>query len=64
MEAVIICKGDFPKKEYPRELLRRADVIICCDGALEAFLRNRDKIFKTAATLMSSSGIWTLFPGD
>ena len=46
MEAVIICKGDFPKKEYPRELLRRADVIICCDGALEAFLRNRDKIFK------------------
>ncbi len=46
MEAVIICKGDFPKKEYPRELLRRADVVICCDGALEAFLRNRDKIFK------------------
>ncbi len=45
-EAVIICNGDFPKKEYPRELLRRADVIICCDGALEAFLRNRDRIFK------------------
>ena len=45
-EAVIICNGDFPRKEYPRELLRRADVIICCDGALEAFLRNRDRIFK------------------
>ncbi len=45
-EAVILCNGDFPRKEYPRELLRRADVIICCDGALEAFLRNRDRIFK------------------
>ena len=47
MEAVIIGNGDFPKKEYPCELLRRADVIICCDGALRAFLRNRDKIFKS-----------------
>lgn len=46
MEAVIIGGGDFPKKEYPRELLRRADVIICCDSALDSFLRNRDKIFK------------------
>lgn len=45
MEAVIIGNGDFPKKEYPRELLRRADVIVCCDGALKAFLRNRDSIF-------------------
>ena len=45
-EDVIICNGDFPRKEYPRELIRRADVIVCCDGALEAFLRNRDRIFK------------------
>lgn len=48
MEAVIIGNGDFPKKEYPRELLRRADVIVCCDGALKAFLRNRDRIFKNS----------------
>ena len=46
MEAVILECGDFPKKEYPRELLRRADVIICCDRALDTFLRHRDKIFK------------------
>lgn len=46
MEAVIIGNGDFPKKEYPREIIRRADVILCCDGALRAFLRNRGKIFK------------------
>lgn len=46
MEAVILGGGDFPKKEYPREILRRADVIICCDSALDTFLRNRDKIFK------------------
>ncbi len=45
--AVIIGGGEFPKKEYPRELIRRADVIVCCDGnALKAFLRNRGKIFK------------------
>ena len=45
--AVIIGGGDFPKKEYPRELIRQADVIVCCDGnAFKAFLRNRDNIFK------------------
>ncbi len=45
-KAVIIGAGDFPKKEYPRDLVRRADVIICCDGnALKAFLRNRGRIF-------------------
>ena len=46
MNAVIIGNGAFPKKEYPRELLRRADLIVCCDRGLEAFLRNRDSIFK------------------
>ncbi|MBR5175620.1 MAG: thiamine diphosphokinase [Bacteroidales bacterium] len=44
--AVIIGGGDFPKKEYPRELIRRADVLVCCDGnALKAFLRHRKSIF-------------------
>ena len=37
--AVIICNGDFPKKEYPLYLLRTADRIVCCDGALAAYLR-------------------------
>lgn len=44
--AVIIGGGDFPRKPFPRELIRRADVIVCCDGnALKAFLRNRERIF-------------------
>ena len=44
--AVIIGGGDFPRKPYPRELILRADVIVCCDGnALKAFLRNREGIF-------------------
>ena len=44
--AVIIGGGEFPRKPYPRELIRRADVIVCCDGhALKAFLRNRESIF-------------------
>ncbi len=43
---VIIAGGDFPKKEYPRLLVREADIIVCCDGsALKAFLRNRKAIF-------------------
>ncbi|MBQ6287389.1 MAG: thiamine diphosphokinase [Bacteroidales bacterium] len=50
--AVIIGGGEFPKKEYPRELIRTADIIICCDGnALKAFIRNRERIFKDKGRL-------------
>ena len=42
---VIICDGKFPKKEYPRYLIRSADFIICCDGALKKFLRASEAIF-------------------
>lgn len=42
---VIICDGSFPKTEYPRYLIRSADFIICCDGALVKFLRNAKGIF-------------------
>ena len=44
-DVVIICDGDFPKKEYPQYLGRSADFIICCDGALTKFLRHSKKIF-------------------
>ena len=42
---VIICDGKFPKTEYPRYLIRSADFIICCDGALLKFIRNSKSIF-------------------
>lgn len=42
---VIIGDGKFPKTEYPRYLIRQADFIICCDGALLKFLRNSEAIF-------------------
>ena len=45
--AVIICDGKFPTTEYPRYLIRTADFIICCDGALKKFLRNSKAIFGT-----------------
>ena len=32
MDAVILCSGDFPRKEYPLYLLRNADVLVCCDS--------------------------------
>lgn len=43
--AVIICNGDFPRKEYPRYLIKTADLIVCCDGALQTFLRHSAGIF-------------------
>lgn len=42
---VIICDGKFPQTEYPRYLIRSADVVICCDGALMKFIRNSQAIF-------------------
>ena len=32
----IVCNGQFPRKEYPLYLLRSADTVVCCDGALQA----------------------------
>lgn len=46
MTGVILGAGDFPRKEYPLYLLKTADVIICCDDALEGFLKHRDNIFE------------------
>ena len=43
--AVIIDNGDFPKKEYPRYLLRNADYVVCCDGALTKYFRNMEAVF-------------------
>ena len=45
--AVIVCNGEFPKKEYPRYLIQSADLVICCDSArnvarLEALGRTPD----------------------
>ena len=42
---IIICDGDFPKTEYPRYLIKTADFVICCDGALAKFIRNSRSIF-------------------
>lgn len=30
---VILCNGEFPKKEYPLYLLETAGIIVCCDSA-------------------------------
>ena len=32
--------GQFPKKEYPLYLLESADFVVCCDGALDTYLRH------------------------
>lgn len=50
-QAVIIGNGDFPKKAYPRELIRQADIIVCCDRGFLSFLRHREGIFKDGKRL-------------
>ena len=32
----ILANGQFPRKEFPLYLLRAADAVVCCDGALMA----------------------------
>ena len=48
MDATILCNGSFPRKDYPRYLLRKADRIVCCDGALVPFLRHAEAVFGEA----------------
>ena len=38
--AVIVGNGQFPKKEYPLYLLESADYVVCCDGAIDTYLRH------------------------
>ena len=38
--AAIVGNGQFPKKEYPLYLLESADCVVCCDGALDTYLRH------------------------
>lgn len=33
MTAAILANGEFPRKEYPRWLLRNAEIVVCCDSA-------------------------------
>lgn len=39
MTVTIICNGEFPRTEYPRYLISSADITICCDEAVETFIR-------------------------
>ena len=48
MDATILCNGSFPRKDYPRYLLRKAGRIVCCDGALVPFLRHAEAVFGEA----------------
>lgn len=38
-DIVILCNGSFPRKAYPLSLMDRADVLVCCDGALGQLAR-------------------------
>ena len=36
---VILCNGEFPRKDYPLYLLESAEAVVCCDGAAAKYMR-------------------------
>lgn len=44
-DVVIICAGDFPRREYPRWLITNADAVVVCDSAFKTWLANAPKLF-------------------
>lgn len=38
MTIAIIADGEFPGTEYPQYLIKNADAVVCCDGALVKYL--------------------------
>lgn len=35
----IVANGQFPRREYPLYLLKKADHVLCCDGAISSLLK-------------------------
>ena len=48
MTAAILANGAFPRREYPRYLLKSADIVVCCDSAVN-FARLQDMGIEPAA---------------
>lgn len=44
-DVVIIGNGEFPRKEYPRYLIKSADLVVCCDRGAEKFIRSSKSLF-------------------
>lgn len=51
----ILAAGQFPRKEYPLYLLRSADHLVCCDGALTQALKHNLKVDAVVGDLDSVS---------
>ena len=45
IDVVIIGNGEFPRKDYPRYLIKNADIIVCCDRGAEKFIRASKAVF-------------------
>ncbi len=41
MKIAILAAGDYPRKPYPKYLLDSADVLVCCDSALQVALKHK-----------------------
>lgn len=64
MNVVILAAGDFPRKSYPIYILRNADAVVCCDGALEVALRRGVRVDAVVGDMDSvSPGVLKRFEG-
>lgn len=64
MNVVILAAGDFPRKSYPIYILRTADAVVCCDGALEVALRRGVRVDAVVGDMDSvSPGVLKRFEG-
>ena len=43
MKAVILANGDYPTHEIPLRVLQEAEIVVCCDGAANEFIRRGRK---------------------
>lgn len=43
-EVVVLAAGDYPRHALPLSLLRKAEKVVCCDSAADAYMRNEGRL--------------------
>lgn len=57
MNIIIIANGEFPRSDEPLSYLRKAEQVVCCDGAFEKYLRWRLSLSHPLQALCDNSHI-------
>ena len=64
MNIIIIANGEFPRSDEPLSYLRKAEQVVCCDGAFEKYLRWRLSPSHTSRSLCDSPLVTVVGDGD